>query len=36
MRKPEKKTAPKGWICGCGIQQPHYILYCPRCQKGQK
>ncbi len=30
-----KKESPKGWTCGCGRNQPHYLLYCPRCQKGK-
>lgn len=33
--KKDKKTTPKGWVCGCGIQLPHYLLYCSRCGQGQ-
>jgi hypothetical protein len=34
-----KKRPPKPvgspWQCGCNVQQPRYVLYCPRCEKGQ-
>lgn len=35
FKKTDKKTVSPGWVCGCGKTQPHYILYCPRCQKGK-
>jgi hypothetical protein len=30
-----KKETPKGWLCGCGRTQPHYILFCSACSKGK-
>jgi hypothetical protein len=34
---PKKKLKPAGspWVCGCGLQMPHYIFFHSVCGKGQ-